>query len=137
MDANKIGIKLLEQNLLYKDEVFRIVGAALEVHNQLGCGFLEGVYQEALEVELSARSIPFTPQQELEVLYKGRPLRKRFIADFVAYQKIVVEIKAINSLTSADKAQVINYLKATHCEVGVLINFGAPKLEWYRFVYTH
>jgi GxxExxY protein len=137
MDANKIEIKQAEPNLLYKVEVFRIVGAAMEVHNQLGCGFLEGVYQEALELEFTSQGIPFTPQQELEVLYKGKPLRKRFISDFVAYQKIVVEIKAINSLTSADKAQVINYLKATHCEVGVLINFGAQKLEWYRFVQTH
>jgi GxxExxY protein len=123
-------------NLLYKEEVFKIVGAAMEVHNQLGCGFLEGVYQEALEMELSARGIPFIPQQELSIKYKGAALRKFYVADLVAYQKIIVELKAAEALKPVDKAQVIHYLRATGFEVGVLINFGSEKLEWQRFIQT-
>jgi GxxExxY protein len=87
MDANVIEKKPAPTNLICKEEVFKIVGAAMEVHNQLGCGFLEGVYQEALEIKMCAREIPFTPQQELLIEYKGKSLRKRYIADFVAYQK--------------------------------------------------
>ncbi len=122
--------------LLYKDEVYAIVGAAMEVHRTLGCGFLEAVYQEALEMELAERNIPYLASQELTICYKGRLLKKIYLADLVAYGKIIVEIKALDGLTSREEAQVINYLKATGMKVGVLINFGAESLGWKRKVLT-
>ncbi|RMF32695.1 MAG: GxxExxY protein [Chloroflexi bacterium] len=123
--------------LIYKDEVYALVGAAMEVYNTLGPGFLEPVYQEALEIELAERHIPFKPQQELRIAYKGRYLRKTYVADFVVFDKIIVEIKALNRLTSREEAQLLNYLKATGMQVGVLINFGAAnRLEWKRMVLT-
>lgn len=123
--------------LLYKNEVYAIVGAAIDVHRELGFGYLEEVYQEALEIELEARGIPFRPQQELHIYYKGRQLRKKYRCDFYCYDKIIVEIRAIERLTSQDEAQLLNYLKTTKCELGVLINFGAKrKLDWIRRVRT-
>ncbi len=123
--------------LLLKEEVYKIVGAAMEVYNVLGSGFLEAVYQEAMEIELTERGIPFEPQKELRIIYKERTLRKSYTADFFVFHKIVVEIKAIDRLTSHDEAQLLNYLKATGMQVGVLINFGsADKLEWKRRVWT-
>ncbi len=123
--------------LLCKEEVYAIVGAAMEVYNELGRGFLEAVYQEALEMELAARNIPFESQKELHISYKGRKLKKTYTADFLIVGKIIVEIKALDHLTSVDEAQLLNYLKATKLEVGVLINFGAArKLEWTRRVRT-
>ena len=120
-------------DLLLKDEVFAIVGAAMAVYNELGPGFLEAVYHEALEIELTERGIPFQSHQDLHIIYKGRTLRKEYEADFVCYGQVVVEIKAIDRLTSKDEAQLLNYLKATRLHVGLLINFGHPeKLEWLR-----
>lgn len=123
-------------SLICKEEVYAIVGAAMEVHRQLGHGFSEPVYQECLEMELAERGIAFVPQQEMPVVYKGRKIKKTYIADFVAFGKIIVEIKALDQLTSREEAQVINYLKVSGLEVGVLINFGAPSLEWKRLVKT-
>jgi GxxExxY protein len=123
------------ENLLYRDEVFEIVGAAMEVHTELGNGFLEPVYQESLEIELALRKIPFESQKRLDLFYKGVELKKEYIPDFVCYGKIIVEIKALERLTNIEYAQIINYLKATNLKVGVLINFtGKGKLEWKRFV---
>ena len=122
--------------LIYKDEVFAIVGAAIEVHKELGSGFLEAVYQEAMEMELFSRNIPFESQKILHINYKGKQLRKEYVPDFVCYEKIIVEIKAIDKISGKEKAQILNYLKATGFKVGVLINFGSDrKLEWERFVY--
>jgi GxxExxY protein len=96
---------------------------------------LEAVYQEALEIELSERGIPFVSQKELRILYKGRPLKKTYTSDLVCYEKIVVELKAVDRLTGKDTAQLLNYLKATGLRVGLLINFGnVDKLEWERRV---
>jgi GxxExxY protein len=123
--------------LLLKEEVYAIVGAAMEVYNELGHGFLEAVYQEALEMELTEHKIPFESQKELHIYYKGRRLKKTYTADFLIIGKIIAEIKALHCLTSADEAQLLNYLKATGLEVGLLLNFGAPgKLEWKRRVKT-
>jgi GxxExxY protein len=122
--------------LIYKDEVFAIVGAAIEVHRVLGSGFLEAVYQEAMEIEAAVRKIPFVSQQIIQIQYKQHTLKKEYIADMVCFEKIIVEFKALDKLTGREESQVINYLKATGYKVGVLINFGShPKLEWKRFVY--
>jgi len=121
--------------LLYKEEVFAIVGAAIEVHRELGPGFLEAVYQEALEVELRERGIPFEAQKPLRISYKGKMLNKEYFSDLVCYGQIIVELKALDRLSGTEEAQVLNYLKATGMRVGVLINFGSHgKLEWKRFV---
>ena len=122
-------------NLIYKDEVYAIVGAAMEVHTILGTGFLEPVYQEAMEIECASRHIPFVPQRILRVHYKQHVLKKEYIADMICFEKIIVEFKALDNLTGRESSQVINYLKATGYKVGVLINFGSDtKLEWKRFV---
>ncbi len=136
MNANRPTKPRIVENLLYKDEVYSIVGAAMEVHNQLGSGFLEAVYQEAREFELKARQIPFEALKHLQVHYKGAILNKGYIADLVAYNKIIIELKAIETLTDNDEAQLFNYLKATGLELGLLINFGGSKLEWKRRILT-
>jgi GxxExxY protein len=122
--------------LILKDEVYAIIGAAMEVHRNKGHGFVEPVYQECMEIEFAERGLPSTPQKELPIFYKGRRLKKTYVADFVAYDKIIVELKALDRLTEREEAQVINYLKASGFEVAVLINFGGPGLEWKRVVLT-
>ena len=122
-------------NLLYREEVFEIIGAAIDVHKELGNGFLEPVYQESLEIEFALRKIPFDAQKRLQLFYKGVQLKKEYIPDFVCYDKIIVEIKALDRLTNIETAILINYLKATKLRVGLLINFGSVgKLEWKRFI---
>ena len=121
--------------LVLKDEVFAVVGAAMEVHKVLGFGFLEPVYQEAMEVELHLRSIPFAAQVPLTILYKTQELKKQYIADLVCYGQIIVELKALERLSGREEAQLLNYHKATSFPVGLLMNFGgSTKLEWKRFV---
>ena len=120
--------------LLLKDEVYSIIGAAMEVHSILGCGFLEPVYQEALEIELRKRKIPYAPQKQLPIYYKDNRLKKTYVADYIAFEKIVIEIKAITHLSSLEEAQLLNYLKATDHEVGLLINFSVESLQWKRMV---
>lgn len=121
--------------LLLKEEVYAIIGAAIEVHRVLGPGFLEPVYQEAMEIELADRQTPFEAQKALVIYYKGRRLEKEYRADFVCFDQIIVEIKAADELTGRDEAQLLNYLKATGFRVGLLINFGSHgRLEWKRFV---
>ena len=122
--------------LIFKDEVYAIVGAAMEVHRENGPGFAEPVYQECLELELADRKVPFVPRKEMPIFYKDQPIKKTYVADLVAYDKIIVELKALDKLTSREEAQVINYLKVSKLEVGVLINFGAASLEWKRIVLT-
>ena len=111
-----------------------LIGAAMEVHQVLGCGFLEAVYREAYALELSARGIPFAKEVELPVVYKGVTLQTRYRPDFVCFDGIVVEAKALATSTSREEAQLLNYLKASGREVGLLLNFGARSLEWKRIV---
>ena len=121
--------------MIYEEEGFAIRGAVIEVARTLGAGFAEEVYQEALEMELSSRGIPFVAQQELSLSYKGRPLRKTYRPDLVCYGKIVVELKAVRALAPEHEAQIINYLKATGMHLGLLVNFGAwPKADIRSFV---
>src|SRR5947209_2293147 len=101
-----------------------IIGAAMEVHRQLGPGFLEAVYQESLAIEFAARGIPFAPQRELPVYYKGQKLTCFYKADFVCYESVIVELKALQAITGVEEAQLLNYLKATRLERGLLVNFG-------------
>ena len=118
------------------ERTYKIIGAAIEVHKELGCGFLEAVYQEALGREFKGQEIPFKSQPTIQIFYKGRSLDKTYQPDFVCYDEIIVEIKAISGLTGLEEAQLINYLKATGLKVGLLINFGAKSLEYKRFVYN-
>ena len=121
--------------LIFKEEVYAIIGAAIEVHRELGPGFLEPVYQEAFEMEMRERGIPFEAQKTLTISYKGRALRKEYIAESVCYGRIIVELKALDRLSNSEESQIINYLKASGLRVGILINFGSSgKLEWKRFV---
>ncbi len=121
--------------LILKDEVYLVIGAAIEVHRQLGPGFLEPVYQEAMEIELKYRSIPFESQKPLSIRYKDCLLNKQYIADLLCYEQIIVELKALDRLSGKEQAQVLNYLKATGLRIGLLINFGAVgALDWKRFI---
>jgi len=123
--------------LIFKNEVYGIIGAAMDVYNTLGDGFLEPVYQEALEIEFGKRKIPLVPQREISICYKDVNLKKSYLADFLVYDKLIVEIKAVNDLTDRDEAQLLNYLKATGMQLGILINFGShPNLQWKRMVAT-
>ncbi len=115
-------------------QTYAIIGAAMRVHRELGFGFLEAVYQEALEVELAVLNIPFQREVCLEVHYRGAPLRCCYKADFICYESVIVELKALDHLQHTHEAQVLNYLKATGLPKALLINFGAVSLEHKRFV---
>jgi GxxExxY protein len=117
-------------------QTYAIIGACMAVHSELGHGFLEAVYQEALTIELRERRIPFAREKPLPVTYRGALLDTHYKADFICYDAVIVELKALSGLDSAHDAQVINYLKATGIERGLLINFGTPKLQYKRFVWT-
>ena len=113
------------------------MGACFELHNRRGCGFLEPVYQECLGIELEYQKIPFVAQRELQLTYRERVLKQTYKPDFICYDKVLVEIKAVERLTAKHEAQVINYLNATGYELGILVNFGAhPKLEYKRLAIT-
>lgn len=121
-----------EGDLLFKEESYKIVGAAMEVHRMLGCGFVEPVYQEALEKEFALRGIPYEREKELSIFYKGNTLTKTFKADFICYNKIILELKAVREFADEHYAQIYNYLRASGLELGLLINFGAPSIEFER-----
>jgi GxxExxY protein len=112
-----------------------IIGVAMEVHSQLGPGFLENVYEEAFAVELELKGIKFQRQKELPVFYKGRNI-KQFVCDFIVEDKVIVELKAVKQIGEIEKLQVINYLKASGYEIGLLFNFGDKSLEWKRLINT-
>ena len=119
-------------DLLYPKESYAIIGAAIEVHKQLGCGFTEYVYQEAFAEELKLREIPFEREKVFTVIYKGKELSKEFRADFVCCNRIIVELKAVSDFTEEHYAQVYNYLKASGLQLGLLINFSKTSLEYKR-----
>ena len=118
--------------IIYKEESYAIVGAAMQVHTVLGCGFVEKVYQEALEIEFTKRGIPFEREKCLTINYKGETLKSNFYVDFLCYDTIVVELKAVNEVVNEHKAQVINYLKAGNYRLGYLMNFGQEHLYYER-----
>ena len=122
-------------DLIYKEESYKIVGACFEVYKETGAGFLEAVYQECLELELAAQGVPFRPKAELTMSYKGTALKKVYLPDFLCFDKIIVEIKALRVLEDIERAQLHNYLKASGLKLGLLVNFGHhPKLEYERIV---
>ena len=122
-------------DILYKDESYRIIGACFEVYKEKGCRFVEPVYQECLEIELSLQKVPFSAQTELKLQYKGHLLDQIYKPDFICHEKIIMEIKAVSKLVDEHRAQVHNYIKATGYKLGLLVNFDHfPKIEWERIV---
>ena len=117
-------------NMLYQNEVYAILGAAMEVQNELGSGFLEMVYHEALNIEFNLRKIPFETEKLITVSYKGHLLEKNYRADLVCYDNIVVELKSVEKIKSEHVAQLLNYLKATNLPMGILINFGEKPIQY-------
>jgi GxxExxY protein len=125
MDTNK-------HELIYKEEVYNIINASIEVINSIGHGFFEKVYENALKVEFSLRNIPYSQQQKFIVNYKGYDVGE-YIPDLIVYNSIILEIKTIDGITNHERGQIINYLKITSKKAGVILNFKKPKLEWERF----
>ena len=120
---------------IYKDEGYKILGACFEVYKQMGCGFLEPVYQECLEIEFGLQQIPFVSQPTLPLAYKQRPLKQKYIPDFICFEKIIVEIKSVSDIMDNHRAQVINYLKATGFTVAYLVNFSHyPGVQHERLI---
>ena len=124
-------------SIIYKDESYAIVGATMKVHTFLGCGFVEKVYQEALEIEFTKRGIPFEREKRLLIEYNGQILKTEFFVDFLCYDKIVVELKAVAEVVGEHKSQVINYLKAGGYRLGYLINFGQQSLYKERLFHPN
>ena len=123
-----------EIKILFKEESYKIIGACMKVHRELGSGFLEAVYDEALKKEFMKSEIPFKSQVKLKVFYEGEQLKKYYIADFICYDKIILEIKSINQVPVVFYAQIKNYLTATKKELGMLINFGQSSLTYKRII---
>jgi GxxExxY protein len=134
-EVRKLGDSKQSETVYFKEESYLINSCIYNVNKKLGSGFLEAVYQEALEIEFRNAKIPFEMQKELEIVYDGKPLKHYYVADFVCYKKIIVEIKAITKLTDDHKAQVINYLAATGFKLGLLVNFwSTPKADIIRII---
>lgn len=127
----------MKDPILFPDECYRIVGACIAVHREKGSGFVEAVYQDATEIELRLSGIPFDRQRNFQLSYRGFPLRHSYTPDLLCFDCIIVELKAVKSLSDEHRAQVINYLKASELQLGVIVNFGATgRLEWERIVLT-
>ena len=124
-----------EKDILYREECYAIQGAVFEVYREMGCGFLEAVYQECMERELTSRNIPFIAQQQLKPVYKSEPLKQVYVPDMICYEKIIVELKAVKAIGPEHKAQTFNYLKASNLRLGLIVNFGHyPKAEIERII---
>ena len=122
-------------NLLYKNESYDIMGACFEVYREMGCGLNEATYHECLEIEFLSRRVPAVHEPKIELAYKGNKLKHHLIPDFIAYSKIIIELKATSNLTDEHRAQVQNYLRATGMQLGLLVNFGHyPKVQWERII---
>lgn len=122
--------------LLFEEQTYKIIGACITIYKNLSSGFLESVYQEVLSREFAKEEIPFEKEKKLNLFYEAEKLDKYFKADFLCYDKIIVELKSVQFLNKNLESQVINYLKATNKEVGLLINFGEKSLKWKRFINT-
>ena len=122
--------------LLFEDETYQLIGACIKVHKKLGNGFAEAIYHEALEKELKKAAIPFEYHKKLDIYYEGKKLQNYFISDFVCYNKIILEIESVQNIQQSQKQEVINHLRSTECQVGLLINFGEKSLTWKRFINT-
>ena len=116
-------------------QTYALIGAAIRVHNELGCGFLEAVYREALQVEFNVLGIPHATEVGLVLSYRGCRLKTSYRPDFVCFERVIVEVKAVRDLSSVEMAQVINYLKASNLKTGLLLNFGATRLQYRRFIH--
>jgi GxxExxY protein len=125
----------MDEEYIFKEECYQIIGCCMEVHNQLGGGFREAVYQEALELEFIEQDLPYVREKKMRIKYKKQILKKKYFADFLCYDEIVVELKAVTELTNIHKGQLFNYLKASDKRLGMLINFGHEKLEYKRFIF--
>ncbi len=125
---------LLKEGIIHKVESYKIIGACMEVHKVLGCGFLEAVYQEALAIEFTKREIPYEQEKRLSIQYKDQLLKKEYVADFVCYDKIILELKALSKLQPEHLSQILNYLKITDFELGLLLNFGTTSLQYKRII---
>lgn len=125
------------EKIVYPTESYKIMGACFKVYKELGPGFLEAVYQECLEIEFTKQDIPYCSKKELKLFYCGEELKKTYCPDFICYEKIILEIKAVSQLTDDHRAQTFNYLKATKFDLAILVNFGShPKLEYERYAQT-
>ena len=118
----------------FKEECYQIIGACMAVHSELGCGFLEAVYQEALAIVLDEELIPFQKEKVLDLLFRGQVLNKKYVADFLCFDEVIVELKATDAIHPEHLAQVLNYLKATGKKIGLLINFGTTRLQYKRVI---
>lgn len=122
--------------LLFKQEVYDIIGACMDVHNELGHGFLEVVYGDALMIEFEKRGIPFNREQKFEICYKGQVLAHQYYTDFVVFDKIILELKAASYIVDEHIAQTLNYVKASNLQLGLIVNFGREKMEYKRLIYS-
>ncbi len=120
--------------IIYEKESYKIIGACISVHKELGCGFLEAVYQEALALEFRNHGIPFEQEKSLDIYFKSIKLNKKYVADFICYNKIVLELKALSKITTEHDSQLLNYLKATGLKLGILVNFGEKSLKYKRLI---
>lgn len=124
----------MNNSILYKEECYKIIGACMNVHKELGPGFLEAVYQESLTIEFLDQGIPFEKEQEIRIFYKDKLLEKCYKADFLCFGQIIVELKALSELSNDHISQLLNYLKATKLRVGLLVNFRSLSLKYKRLI---
>jgi GxxExxY protein len=136
LEVNEPSVSYSKENYPLQEETFKIIGLCMEIHRELGHGFLEAVYQEAIEHELTWNKIPYQREKKYKINYKGTILNKTYIADFVIMDKIIVEVKAQESLAGANYSQLMNYLAVSDNQLGLLINFGEPSLKYKRLIRT-